>query len=179
MGCSDSKVIANQKNEVKAAEPAAPKTIDYIGGCFCGAVEYEAKGEVRFNFLCHCRHCSTGVGMCPVHLCAVVGGDVKFLKGADKVKTFAGNGSLRQTKCTECGCALYQGPEGAPFKAYYPRQLKGYVKGKDNKYPADLAPTAHINYENRVFDWADSLPKYSAFPSSTPLDNAGNPIESK
>lgn len=27
------------------------------GGCYCGAVRYEAQGEARFKGQCHCREC--------------------------------------------------------------------------------------------------------------------------
>ena len=97
--------------------------------------------------------------MSPVHVLSTPG-EVTYTKGAENVKRFNGNGRLTFDKATCCGCSLNQGPEGAPFRAYYPRMIKSYVDGKKNTYPADLMPTGHVNYENRQMDWADDLPKW-------------------
>ena len=149
----------------------------YTGKCFCGACKYELEGEPIFNSLCHCQWCSSGLGMCPVHLFGVKAGNYK-ITGEENIKVFKGNGKLRFGKCTKCGCSIYQGPEGGPFKAFYPRYFEGYVSGstgKENKLSAGVAPKNHINYENRLWDWNDDLPKFAAFGPNDPLNNDGSP----
>ena len=51
--------------------------------------------------------------------------------------------------------------------------FNGYVDGRCNKLPDNLKPTAHINYENRMWDFSDSLPKFAAFPPNNQMNNDG------
>jgi hypothetical protein len=46
-----------------------------------------------------------------------------------------------------------------------------------NNLPKELLPTAHMNYENRLMDVEDDLPKYTAFSSSPRLNNDGSKYE--
>jgi len=39
--------------------------------------------------------------------------------------------------------------------------------------PAKFKPQAHVNYESRLFDWQDSLPKFKGLGFDCPLDNHG------
>ena len=75
----------------------------------------------------------------------------------------------------KCGSSVYQGPEGAPFKVFYPRYFAGYSAGKSNKLPKYCQPSKHINYENRMWDWNDGLPKYAGFGPGDLLNNDGTP----
>ena len=84
---------------------------------------------------------------------------------------------MRFYRCTECGGPVYQSPEGAPFRAFYPRLFDGYVNGKCNTLPKDLLPTIHINYENRLYDFNDDLPKYLVWPGGDMCNNDGSPKE--
>ena len=145
------------------------------GQCRCGAVKFELEGEPMMNSLCHCQTCSSMMGMCPVQLMIFKDGQWKITQGEDKIKKFAGNGKLRVYKCWECGVQFCQGPEGLPFRAWYPRYFNGYVDGKSNKLPERMMPKDHINYENRMWDWNDNLPKYAAFAPKDPLNNDGTP----
>ena len=149
--------------------------IDYTGACMCGEVEYTVKGAVKMNGFCHCRPCSMGIGVSPVHLVATAKAGFAITKGEDKTVVVA-SGNLKFTKCTACHTPVNQYPEGPDMVAAYPRMFKGYVDGKKNTFPADLMPTAHVNYENRQMDWADALPKFAAFPPNNMMDNAGNAV---
>jgi hypothetical protein len=42
--------------------------------------------------------------------------------------------------------------------------------------PEELKPTVHINYENRLLDMLDSLPKFVAFPGAEKVNNDGTPL---
>ena len=151
----------------------------YTGQCYCGSCKFELTGEPIMNALCHCPWCSKGLGMCPVHLRLMADGNYK-ITGEEHIKVFKGNGKLRFGKCTKCGCSVYQGPEGANFKAFYPRMFDGYISGstgKSNKLPADLQHKLHVNYENRLWDWNDGKPKFAAFPPNDPLNDDGSAKE--
>jgi hypothetical protein len=97
-------------------------------------------------------------------------------EGEEYLKKFDGNGSLRFWKCTECGSPVYQGPEAADFRAFYPRSFEGYVNGKVNTLPDHLKPKFHINYENRMWDFNDELPKFAAYPPNNMVQNDGSPV---
>jgi len=67
---------------------------------------------------------------------------------------------------------IYQHPGGEDFKdfrALFPVNFhietddSSLPCGKSCKLPDELMPTNHINYENRVMDVHDALPKYTAF----------------
>ena len=49
--------------------------------------------------------------------------------------------------------------------------------GKSCRLPEELMPKAHLNYENRLMDANDDLPKYTAFQSSPRLNNDGSKYE--
>ena len=68
-----------------------------------------------------------------------------------------------------------QGPEGAPFRAFYPRYFNGYIEGKSNALPEALTAKVHFNYENRMWDFNDDIPKFAAFPPNNPVNNDGTP----
>lgn len=140
--------------------------IDYKGSCFCGKIEFQLEGKPISNVFCHCPGCSLGVGVSPVHCVLVPDTNFRFIKGEEYVNIFDGSGPLRFGKCSECGANIFQYPEGAGFKACYPRMLHGYRNGTNNKLPEDLMPTAHVNYENRQMDYYDNLPKFDKFPPS-------------
>ena len=145
------------------------------GQCYCGACKFELTGKPMMNVLCHCRTCSISMGVCPVHLMMMPDGQWKITEGEDKLNTFVGTGKLRTYKCKECGSGLCQGPEGMPFRAFYPRYMNGYVEGKINKLPENLMYKAHINYENRMWDFNDDVPKFAAFPPKNPVNIDGTP----
>ena len=81
--------------------------------------------------------------------------------------------------CSSCGTGIYQCPSGASFRALFP--VTFHIEDESNEksclLPPEYLPTCHLNYENRLFDWHDSLPKYKAFKSSTQVTNEGTPIE--
>lgn len=99
------------------------------GKCFCGKCEWELTGDAMMNVLCHCQWCSSGLGMCPVHLHAVKNDQWKITKGQEYIKIWKGKGVMTFAKCTSCGSGIYQGPENGPFRAFYPRMFQGYVSG--------------------------------------------------
>mmetsp|Transcript_11404 Transcript_11404/g.32851 ORF Transcript_11404/g.32851 Transcript_11404/m.32851 type:complete len:160 (+) Transcript_11404:146-625(+) len=156
-------------------------TDEWKGKCKCGCIEFELNGAPMMNVLCHCKNCTTGLGCgCSIHLyLAATSDNWSITKGEEHVKMFEGGGALRFWRCTECGSPVMQGPEGAPFRAFYPRTFEGYVDGKCNKIPDSLKPKMHINYENRAWDVNDDLPKYAAFPPNNMVNNNGSPCETK
>jgi len=153
-------------------------TDDIKGKCNCGKLTFELNGAAMMNCLCHCNACSSGLGSsCSIHLYVVpTAENYKITEGEEYLKKFDVSGSLKCWRCTECGSPVYQAPEGADFRAFYPRTFEGYVDGKVNTLPDHLKPKFHINYENRMWDSNDELPKFACFPPDNMVQNDGSPV---
>lgn len=72
---------------------------------------------------CHCKPCTRFRGVSPVHLLGVKPAEgespITVTKGEQYVKMVGDlkYGSMEHAFCTECGCALFQSPKGAGFRA--------------------------------------------------------------
>jgi hypothetical protein len=122
----------------------------FAGGCRCGAVRYEAKGEPLNVRLCHCRNCQKITGsaffaraMFPAGAVSVTG----------PVTSFLSSGDLHRLFCPDCGSTL-----GARRDS---RGVMSVTLGTLDD-PDALSPTAHI-FITRKVDWLkldDGLPQY-------------------
>lgn len=161
---------------------AEAETIDQKGACYCGAVGFSVRGGIFFNGLCHCKACSRARGVSPLHLIAVTPPEaLQILKGEEGLVTHRGYrgafGQMTHRFCGACGCLIDQGPEGAPFRAVLPVNFH-LEDGKSCVLPEKYKPKLHVNYENRMMDWHDSLPKYKVFhfEGAIRVNNAGEEI---
>lgn len=154
--------------------------LDAEGGCHCGEVRFRVQGEVLRNVYCHCANCTASKGASPVHLLVVGGEDSVRWLGDPEAVTTRSSGALRLVSCSVCLCPLVQYREGKGFRAVFPvlLDLRRGVVGDDHgadRLPDEWAPTAHLNYENRLFDWHDALPKFRAFGPGDELESDGRP----
>jgi hypothetical protein len=123
--------------------------------------------------------------MTPVHLIAVDTGDFKTLQGEDAVKTVQGMGTLMHTFCIHCGGGISQKPRDADFLAIFPStfQIEEASASTDGSttasclLPTNLQADGHLNYENRLQNYYDDLPKYKAFPGGPQMTNEGQIIK--
>mmetsp|Transcript_8165 Transcript_8165/g.26956 ORF Transcript_8165/g.26956 Transcript_8165/m.26956 type:complete len:157 (-) Transcript_8165:147-617(-) len=156
--------------------------MDLSGQCQCGKVTFHAKGAPIMNVYCHCRACSRAMGMSPVHLVCFSKDAIEITAGEDNLQMVQGHGKMEHYHCNQCLTQVYQTPAGAPFNALFPTTFRietpdpSLPCGVSCKLPTELLPTVHINYENRLTDWADDLPKLTGFPGSPPLKNNGTPM---
>lgn len=74
------------------------------GGCYCGAVRYEAAGEPVFNGQCLCRECQYISGGGPNFSVAIPDAGFRYTKGAPKQfrRSDLENPVTREF-CAECG----------------------------------------------------------------------------
>lgn len=108
------------------------------GGCQCGDVRYEVRGEPVDVYVCHCRECqkqsSSAFGISVI----VRGDDLVLLAGAPRVWTRAATvgGSMDCAFCPRCGSRVWHGnPEHDDFIS---------IKGGSLDAPPDLTDAKHI-----------------------------------
>ncbi len=159
------------------------KELKAKGACHCGAIQYLVCGEVMVNGLCHCPNCTRSKGVSPVHLIALHGeNSVEVTQGDELLQTRALD-KFHLVTCKMCHGPVMQYQEGMGFRAVFPVSLNlrrgnaGPDHGAD-RIPDEWKPQLHLNYENRLFDWDDDLPKFKVFPPDNPLKSDGTPLES-
>jgi hypothetical protein len=90
------------KRETRAAKPAR---IRATGGCLCGAVKYEVKGELRPVWNCHCGQCRKFHG----HFGAYTNTKNKDITivGRTNLKWYVSSKVARRGFCGKCGSSLF------------------------------------------------------------------------
>lgn len=80
------------------------------GGCLCGAVRYEGRGQPYNVTHCHCEDCRRSTGAAFVTWASFPRRDFRFVQGKPRVIAWAGR--LRSF-CPDCGTSLtfMSGPE--------------------------------------------------------------------
>lgn len=85
------------------------------GGCYCGAVRYDAKGEPMMQAQCHCRECQYIAGGGPNFFIAMPIKGFTYTRG--QPKQFS-RGDLERPVtrefCAECGTHMVTRPPGFP-----------------------------------------------------------------
>ncbi|MHC4894101.1 MAG: GFA family protein [Planctomycetota bacterium] len=153
--------------------------IDAKGSCHCGAVRFRIQGEMMLSAYCHCRNCTASKGASPVHLLAISGADSFQVEDGSGETATRASGRMRFTTCATCHGPVVQHPDGAPFRVVFPINLElgrgeaGEDHGAD-RIPDEWAPQMHLNYENRLFDWSDGLPKFKVFVGGDELAEDGH-----
>ena len=91
------------------------------GGCLCGQVRYEAKGEPIRTTTCHCRFCQRATGSAFLVEPSFPQSHLKLITG--QVKTYEHRSSrsgkaITSHFCENCGTTLYFTIERSPENAY-------------------------------------------------------------
>jgi len=136
------------------------------GGCMCGAVRYEARGEPFSIAHCHCHSCRKHTGGPVVTLAGYLQEQVSFF-GTERSLYESSPGALR-AYCGQCGSPLTWEGDGGDLGPIVELHLSTFDE------PESLVPTAHAFYPERLpwFDIADDLPRYEGFAElSTLLGN--------
>jgi len=137
------------------------------GGCMCGAVRYEARGESFGINHCHCHSCRKHNGAAVVTLAGYKADQVTF-SGADR-KTYESSPGVGRAFCGECGTPLTWEGDGGELGPIFEFHISTFDE------PDLLVPTGHAFEPERIawFDIADSLPRYETFPEASPVLHHG------
>lgn len=77
------------------------------GGCYCGAVRYEAAGEPVLRAQCHCRACQYITGGAPNYFMLMPVASFRWTKGEPKTFTKpAKENAVTRSFCATCGTHL-------------------------------------------------------------------------
>jgi hypothetical protein len=140
--------------------------VNRTGGCMCGAVRYEARGEPFSVAHCHCHSCRKHTGAPVVTLAGYLKEQVSF-SGTERSFYESSPGALRSC-CRQCGSPLTWEGDGGDLGPIIELHLSTFDE------PEGVVPTAHAFYPERLpwFDIADDLPRYDGFADlSTLLGN--------
>jgi hypothetical protein len=121
------------------------------GGCFCGAIAYEAEVDPEKTSICHCRDCQQLTGTAFRVTVPAPEASYRITRGAPKVfvKTAASGAKRAQAFCPECGSHLYATSAGEGPKVYGIRT--GTARQRDQ-----LVPRRQIWHGSKM-DW---LPEF-------------------
>lgn len=127
------------------------------GGCHCGAVRYQADGEMLHHAICHCEDCRRASGAPMVGWIAFKSDAVTVTKGEPSVRSSAEH--ARRHFCGDCGTGLFYLNE---------QVLPGItdIQSATLDDPEAMPPGAHIQYAEHLgwTDTMDQLPKFERYP---------------
>ena len=125
------------------------------GGCYCGAVEIEATGDVLDMGYCHCNECRK-YSTAPVSIFTLWKPEqVKTTKGADSLGKFHSSEMSDRRYCTKCGGHVM-----------IDHPTLGLADIRVPLSDFTFKPTVHLNYEEKVLPIKDGLPKLKDFPEA-------------
>ena len=85
------------------------------GGCYCGAVRYEAGGVPLFKLQCHCRECQYIAGGSPNLTMGMAEGEFRYTKGTPATYSRADlDTPVAREFCGICGTHLLTRSHNAP-----------------------------------------------------------------
>lgn len=128
------------------------------GGCHCGAVRYELKGEPAYKAICHCNDCRRTAGA-PMVGWAMVGQSQLKIDG--RLKIYHSSPLGRRHFCPECGTGLFY-----TNAVVFPDMVDVQIATLDD--PEEMVPEIQLQVAERL-DWMKSLaamPEFDRYATS-------------
>jgi hypothetical protein len=132
--------------------------VTHQGGCLCGAIRWEARGEADSLCFCHCASCRRAAGASPVAWGTFQLRDFTITRGS--LSLHISSPPVVRGFCAACGTALTYRHEDRPDA------IDVTLASFDD--PSAAKPECHIWVSDRV-DWgplADGLPQYAGWRSA-------------
>lgn len=111
------------------------------GSCNCGAIKWEAEGDLRSIIACHCGQCRKQTGS--FYAATNVADEKLNLISGETLKWYQSSPGAKRGFCSECGSALFWKNAGDSFTSI----LAGSIDG-----PTGLEIGEHI-YTKDLPDW--------------------------
>ncbi len=122
------------------------------GGCLCGELKYEVKGDPLWVAHCHCFSCRRNTGAPVTTFVGFPIAAFRYVTGSPKV--FASSPGVRRSFCGTCGTPIsYESDKLAD-------EIHLYLSTLDN--PDDYVAQTHVFTEESVswFKIDDDIPRY-------------------
>lgn len=130
------------------------------GSCLCGTVQYEAIGEAKRFYHCHCNRCrkATGTGHAS-NLLVAPQSCINWLQGEEKLARYK---VPKAERFYNCFCQIC----GAPMPRVVPELNAVLIPAGSLDTAPPILPQGRIFWESRV-DWScqDELPVFAEYPS--------------
>lgn len=125
------------------------------GGCFCGALRYEAQGVPFHETICHCADCRRSAGAASVAWFSVARDALRFVAGAPS--RFRSSPGVERSFCGRCGTGLTYASDR------YPEEIDVALCSLDD--PSALTPLDHV--------WTMQRPAWEALCDGRPVHARG------
>ena len=127
----------------------------YNISCDCGHVKMTAQGEPKLSLYCHCGSCRE---LYSADVLGLTGWDDENVDLPDESKLYhhqTDGKEMHRYGCPKCGMIMYgRHKPGIPVIRH-----NVFRKNNGGKLPAELAPSLHLFYGERVLDIDDDLEK--------------------
>ncbi|NOQ79824.1 MAG: GFA family protein [Gammaproteobacteria bacterium] len=129
----------------------------YSGGCLCGAVHFEIKGQISHIIHCHCSQCRKAQGSAFATNGIVNSCDFKILTGEDKLTAYESSPGQTKYFCQICGSPIISKTESKPDQL---RIRLGTITSDIKERPmAHIFTTSKANWDEINGD----LPQYESY----------------
>lgn len=124
------------------------------GACGCGGVRFVAEGEPIVQAYCHCRSCQRAHAA-PLVAAAIFPRDqVSYTGEVQSAKVTERADAATRIFCAACGTRMIVEPP-PPVRTIFPALCTSTDW---------FSPSMHMQWEERVIDVADELPKFLDYP---------------
>ncbi len=120
------------------------------GGCLCGEIRFEIKGEDIGTTYCHCRMCQRFAGAPASAGTGFLSDDFRVTQGEPKI--YVSSAIAERAFCPTCGSSLW-------MRHFAWKWI--FIKTLNLDNPEDFAPTTHLGIESQMpwHDVHDDLPR--------------------
>lgn len=129
----------------------------YSGSCFCGDIEFSLTGDPLLVGYCHCDSCRNWSGS-PVNAFTLWKKEQFNLeKGKEHVASFSKTERCTRYWCKNCGGNLFSELTQKGIVDVYAGAFRDF----------EFVPQIHVNYQEKVLQITDGLPKYKDLPDTS------------
>lgn len=142
-------------------QPSFGDSVAYEGGCLCGTVHYQIRGELGDFGHCHCKSCRKASGTAYAANSPVDRVNYSLIRGAESVRQFESSPGKFRAFCSQCGSPL------CAYLSASPEVVRVRLGSLDT--PFTKQPRAHTFVSERAA-WGSIGPGIPQFPEWAPKD---------